>query len=67
MKEYKLFKFTSVSKDQFDDPAAEVYTVNIFASNLLEAVTKFKQVLDADYIYDEEEDLLTITCEDAIY
>ena len=68
MKEYKLYKFTSIPKDAcHQEGGAETFTFNVFAENLTSALAKFKRIPDLGYMYDETRDMLTITCLGIVY
>jgi len=56
----KLFKITVKSKNP--DGGEELH-FNVGATNIIDCLTKFKRIPDSDYIYSEEHDILTVTCE----
>ena len=67
MKESKLYKLTTVAKSQVNDPDPEVFTFHVMADSPIQALEKLQQLPDIDYMYNEMEDALTVTCLGPIY
>ena len=67
MKESKLYRLTSVAKNQVNDPNPEIFTFHIMADAPSEALVKFNQIPDIDYMYNENSDALTIECLGPLY
>ena len=53
----KLYKITTK-----DNKTNEIFSFNVGAVDIVEAIKKFQQISDIDYLYSETEDELTITC-----
>ena len=67
MKESKLYRLTTVAKNQVNDPDPEIFTFHVMADSPIQALEKLQQLPDIDYMYNEMEDALTITCLGPIY